>query len=86
MVEAAAISLVAAAISLGLRGILLVGIVLPAIASDNTRERNSRGTKIISGTRDLSFLEIPLGMITRTTAIMMTMLATIPMDNPQQPK
>jgi hypothetical protein len=55
---AAAISVVSAAISLGLRG-----IVLPAIASHNTKERTLRGTKIISGTRDISFLEIPLGMI-----------------------
>jgi hypothetical protein len=50
-------------------------------------------TEIISGTSEIPFLEIPFGMIThtmgmiiRTTAMMMTMLATIPRDNPQQPK
>src|ERR1700736_4885441 len=92
-VVAVAISVVAAAISLGLPGIGWGGIVLPAIASHNTRERTLRGTEIISGARDISFLEIPFGMIThttgmiiRTTAIMTTMLATIPMGNPHQPK
>src|ERR1700752_4460505 len=103
--EAAAISVVegegisvveeAAAISLGLRG-----IVLAAIASYNIKERTSRGTEIISGTMEISFLEIPSGMITHTTdmiirttgmiirtmAIMTTMPVTIPMDNPHQPK
>jgi hypothetical protein len=86
MVEAVAASL--AAISVGLRG-----IVLPTMASHNTKERTLRGTKIISDTIDISLLEIHLGMIThttgmiiRTTAIMTTMPATIPMDNPYQPK
>ena len=54
----AAISLVAAAISLGLPGIALLGIVLPTIAS---QERTLRDTEIISGTREISFLEITLG-------------------------
>ena len=83
-----AISVVAAAISPDLRG-----IASPAIASPNTKERTLPDTKINSGTEIVSFLEIPLGMIThtmgliiRTTAIIMTMLATIPMDNPRQPK
>ena len=83
MVEEVAISVAAAAISLG----------MPDTASHNTKERTLRGTKIISGTRDISFLEIPFGMIThttgmiiRTTAIITTMPATIPMDNPHQPK
>ena len=86
-------------------GAISPGIVLPAIASQNTKERTLRGTKIISeteiisgtgiisGTTEISFLEMPLRMIThttgstiRTTAIMTTMLATIPMGNPHQPK
>jgi len=85
-VEAAAISV--AAISMGLRG-----IVLPGIASHNTKERALGGTKIIPDMEIISLLEIPFGMIThtmgmiiRTTALMMTMLATIPMDNSHQPK
>jgi hypothetical protein len=90
---------VVAAISVGLPGIALRGIVLPAIASHKTKERTLRGTKVISGTKsisgtiDISLLEIPFGMIThttgmiiRTTVIMTTMPATIPMDNPHQPK
>src|ERR1700704_81741 len=94
LVVAAAISVVAAAILLGLRG-----IVLPAIVSHKTKERTLRGTKVISGTEiisgtsDIFLLEIPFGMIThttgmtiRTTVIMTTMPATIPMDNPHQPK
>ena len=60
MVEASAvevvISLVEAAISLD-----LLGIVLAAIASQNTKERTLRGTEIISGTTAISFLEVPLG-------------------------
>ena len=86
MVEAsaveAAISLVAVVILLG----------LPAIASQNTKERTLRGTEIISGTTAISFLEVPLGteipirMIIRTTAIMTTMTATIMMGNTHQPK
>jgi hypothetical protein len=91
---AVAISLVEAAISLVAVVILLglLGIVLPAIASHNTKERTLRGTKIISGTTALSFLEVPLGteipirMIIRTTAIMTTMTATIMMGNTHQPK
>jgi len=39
-----------------------------------------RGTRIVSGTEDISFLQIPSGMITHTTGIM----TTIPMDNPHQ--
>jgi len=84
---AVAISLVEVVILLGLRG-----IVLPAIASQNTKERTLRGTKIISGTTAISFLEVPLGteipirMIIRTTAIMITMTATIMMGNSHQPK
>src|SRR6266481_4908158 len=106
-VGAAAISLVAAAISLVAAAISLgsPGIVLPAIASQNIKERTLRGTEIISeteiisgtgiisGTTVISFLEMPLRMIThttgstiRTTAIMTTMLATIPMGNPHQSK
>jgi len=93
MVEevAAAISVAAVAISLG-----LPGIVLPAIASENTKERTLRaeiisGAAIISVTTEISFLEIPLGteipirMIIRTTAIMITMTATIPMGNTHKP-
>src|ERR1700740_3025159 len=93
VVEAEGIS--AVAILLGLRD-----IVLAAIASYNMKERTLRGTTIISGTMDISFLEIPFGMITHTTdmiihttgmiirtmAIMTTMPASIPMDNPRQPK
>src|ERR1700736_6410017 len=99
MVEAVAISVVVVAISVGLPGIALRGIVLPAIASHKTKERTLRGTKVISGTEsisgtsDISLLEIPFGMIThttgmiiRTTVIMTTMRATIPMDNPHHPK
>jgi len=93
-VVAAAISVVAAAISLVAVVILLglLGIVLPAIASQNTKERTLRGTKIISGTTGISFLEVPLGteipirMITRITDIMTTMTATITMGNTHQPK
>jgi hypothetical protein len=94
MVEAsvaAAISVAAVAISLG-----LPGIVLPAIASENTKERTLRaeiisGAEIISVTTEISFLEIPLDteipirMIIRTTAIMITMTATIPMGNTHKP-
>jgi hypothetical protein len=93
-VVAAAISVVAAAISLVAVVILLglLGIVLPAIASQNTKERTLRGTEIISGTTAISFLEVPLGteipirMIIRTTAIITTMTATIMMGNTHQPK
>jgi hypothetical protein len=84
MVEAPAVEVV---ISLG-----LLGIVLAAKASQNTKERTLRGTEIISGTTAISFLEDPLGtetpihMIIRTTAIMTTMTATIIMGNSHQPK
>src|ERR1700688_2541431 len=87
LVVAAAISLVAVVILLG-----LPAIVLPAIASQNTKERTLRGTEIISGTTAISFLEIPLGteipirMIIRTTAIITTMTATIMIGNTHQPK
>jgi hypothetical protein len=54
----AAISLVAVVILLG-----LLGIVLPAIASQNTKERTLRGTKIISGTEIISGTKIISGMI-----------------------
>src|ERR1700722_17093867 len=70
------------------------GIALLAIASQNIKERTLRGTEIISGTgivsgtTEISLLEMPFRMIThttgstiRTTAIMTRMLATIPMDN-----
>ena len=90
MVEASvvegAISLVVVVILLGLL------CIVPAIASQNTKERTLRGTKIISGTTAISFLEVPLGteipirMIIRTTAIMTTMTATIMMGNTHQPK
>jgi hypothetical protein len=53
MVEASAVE---AAISLG-----LLGIVLAAIVSQNTKERTLRGTEIISGATAISFLEDPLG-------------------------
>ena len=78
--------------------VISLGIVLPAIASQNTKERTLRGTKIISGTEiisgttAISFLEVPLGteipirMITRITDIMTTMTATITMGNTHQPK
>ena len=59
----------AAAISVGLLGTALLGMVLPAIASHNTKGRTLRGTKIISGAEDLSFLETPFGMITPTTGM-----------------
>jgi uncharacterized protein YybS (DUF2232 family) len=87
MVEASAVAVV-----------ISLGIVLPAIASQNTKERTLRGTKIISGTEiilgttAISFLEVPLGteipirMITRITDIMTTMTATITMGNTHQPK
>ena len=46
-----------------------------------------RGTEIISGTREISFMEVPLGMITHTTgmiirtmAIMTTILADQAID------
>src|ERR1700719_863045 len=84
MVEALAVAVV---IVLG-----LLGIVLPAIASHNTKERTLRGTKIISGTTALSFLEVPLGteipirMIIRTMAIMTTMTVNIMMGNTHQPE
>jgi hypothetical protein len=70
MVEAsaveAAISLVAVVISLG--------IVLPAIASQNTEEGISStgiasSTEIVSGTIAISFLEVPFCMITPTTGM-----------------
>src|SRR6266853_1942420 len=70
----------------------LLGIVLLAIASQNTKERTLRGTEIISGTTAISFMEVPLGteipirMIIRTTAIMTTMTATIMMGNTHNPK
>src|SRR5258707_3857703 len=99
MVQASAvvISLVEAAISL-VAVVISLGIVLPAIASQNTKERTLRGTRIISGTEiisgttAISFLEVPLGteipicMITRITDIMTTMTATITMGNTHQPK
>src|SRR6266478_9113600 len=84
-VAAVVISLVPVAISPG-----LPGIVLLAIASQDTKERTLR-TEIISGTTEISFLEIPWGteipirMIIRTTAIMTTMTATIPMGNTHKP-
>src|SRR5438132_11857610 len=88
LVEAVAISAAAGAISPGLKGIVLSGI-----ASHDTKELTLRRTKIISDTMGISFLEIPLGMIThttamtiRTTAIMTTILANILMDNPHRPK
>ena len=86
-VVAVVISLVAVVISLG-----LLGIVLPAIASQNTKERTLRSTEIISGTTAISFMEVPLGteidirMIIQTTVIMTTMTATIMMGNPHNPK
>ena len=63
LVVAVAISVVAAAISVVAAVILLglLGIVLPAIASQNTKERTLRGTEITSGTTAISFLEVPLG-------------------------
>jgi hypothetical protein len=113
LVEAVAISLVAGAISLAAGAISLAAaislglrvIVLPAIASRKTAETTLRGreiifgTEITSGTGEISFLEIPsititpttgmithtTGMMIRTTAIMTTMLATITTDN-RQPK
>jgi Putative peptidoglycan binding domain len=55
MVEASAVE---AAISL-VAVVILLGLL--AIASQNTKERTLRGTKIISGTTVISFLEVPLG-------------------------
>jgi hypothetical protein len=62
----------AAAISLGLAGVVLV-----AIALQNTEEGASNteiisGTKIISGMIAISFLEVPFCMIIRTTGITRT--------------
>jgi len=91
LLVAVVISLVEAAISL-VAVVISLGIVLPAIASQNTKERTLRGTKIISGTTAISFLEVPLGteipirMIIRITDIMTTMTATITMGNTHQPK
>src|SRR6202011_2457040 len=100
MVEASAVVMVqASAVGISLvEAAISPGIVLPAIASQNTKERTLRGTKIISGTEiisgttAISFLEVPLGtempirMIIRTTAIMTKMAATIMMGKPHQPK
>ena len=36
-----------------------------------------RGTEIISGTREISFLEVPLGMITHTTGMIIRTMAII---------
>jgi hypothetical protein len=86
MVEASAVEVVISLVEVViLQGLL--GIVLPAIASQNTKERTLRGTEIISGTTAISFMEVPLGteiairMIIRTTAIMTTMAAAIMMSN-----
>jgi len=68
-------------------GILLVAAVSqvsPAAASQNTQERILRGTEIISGTEEISFMEIHFSLIThtgmtiRTTATMTRMPVTIP--------
>src|SRR6266404_836124 len=94
---AAPISLVAAAASSLVAAPISLGIELPAMASQNTKQRTLRAeliseTEIISGTTEISFLEIPLGteipirMIIRTTAIMTTMTVTIPMGNTHKPK
>jgi len=71
--------------------VILLG--LPAIASQNTKERTLRGTEIISGTTAISFLEvpsrteIPIRMILLTTAIIMTtMTAPIILGNTHQQK
>ncbi len=101
-VVAAAISLVVAAISPG-----SPDVVLTAITSANIEESALPGTEIISGiisgtkiisgsgiiSAEISLLEIPLRMITRTTgstirttAMITTMLVTIPMDNPHHRK
>src|SRR5260370_14866131 len=94
MVEASAVGMVQASL---VAVVISLGIVLPAIASQNTKERTLRGTKIISGTEiisdttAISFLEVPLGteipirMITRITYIMTTMTATITIGNTHQP-
>src|ERR1700761_3519297 len=94
MVEASAVVMVqAVAVVISLVAVVIsLGIVLLAIASQNTKERSLRGTKIISGTTAISFLEVPLGteipirMIIRITDIMTTMTATITMGNTHQPK
>src|ERR1700737_3204946 len=70
----------------------LLGIVLPAIASQNTKKRPLRGTETISGTTAISFLEVPLRteipirILLRTTAIMTTMTTPIMLGNTHQPK
>jgi hypothetical protein len=92
MVEASAVEAAISPVAV----VILLGLL--AIASQNTKERTLRGTKIISGTEIISgttvisFLEVPLGteipirMIIRTTAIITTMTATIMMGNTHQPK
>jgi hypothetical protein len=62
-ISVAGISPVAVAISLG-----LVGVILVAIALRNTEE-GILITEIISGTIVISFLEVPSGMMTPTTGM-----------------
>src|ERR1700736_6248696 len=82
-ISAAVVAILAGAMSVVLAiSLVSPGIVSLVIASHNIKERTSRGTRIVSGTEDSSFLQIPSGMIIHTTGIMTTMLATIPMDNP----
>lgn len=65
----------------------MVEVVVAAAILAVTISVGLRGTEIISGTREISFLEVPLGMIThttgmiiRTTAIMTTMLTDQAID------
>jgi hypothetical protein len=62
-ISVAGISQVAVAISLG-----LVGVGLAAIASQSIEE-STLDTEIISGTIVISFLEVPSGMMTPTTSM-----------------
>jgi hypothetical protein len=62
-ISVAGISPVAVAISLGLVGVILVGIAL------RNTEEGILITEIISGTIVISFLEVPSGMMTPTTGM-----------------
>jgi hypothetical protein len=73
-------------------GIVLPGRTLRGATEviSGTTEIIISGTEITSGAMAISFLEapldtIPICMIIRTTDIMTTMMATIPMGNTHQP-
>ena len=67
-ISVAGISQVAVVISLGLVGVGLAAIASVAIALRNTEEGISI-TEIVSGTIVISFLEVPSGMMTPTTSM-----------------